>query len=200
MVVASGIQEMKTGAKVNRSLLVLYACEMICLGLTFLIRPLPFPIAAVYEVIILVVPYAVYRDAAKINKQAGARVISAPLWAILTFPFFFVAVPVYLLIPRTRALSRESVPRIMPEENRAGQVRPPIGFGTIFLGFIGISGLVLGLYDVIYPPNISLGPTDANYQMPAIYVGIIIMGMGALFLVIATILYTRRRTLSASRS
>ena len=80
------------------------------------------------------------------------------------------------------------------------QVKPPIGFGTIILGFAGICNLVGGFYLVVYPPSISLGSAYASYQPPPTYPGIAAMIIGVALLVVATIVYARRISRPASQT
>jgi len=175
---------MKGGSKGSSLLWALYVCEMVFFGVNF-ITSATFPIPSIFGLFDLLACYAVYRDAAKINGRVGSRVINAPLWSIAGFLLFFFIIPLYVLVPRRRALSREIVPRLTAGEDMGVTVKPPIGFGAIIIGFAGACNLVAGFLAVVYTPSFSLGPAYASYHLPPTYPGIALMVIGISLIAIA---------------
>ncbi|MDA4121688.1 MAG: hypothetical protein OK456_00740 [Thaumarchaeota archaeon] len=103
------LKESREVQRDNGFLLTAYLCEMICFGLIQFVPSIGLSVVSAFAIFGILVTYAIYKDAAKINQRAGARVIDATLLSLLTLVLSYVIVPFYVLVPRRKALSREGV-------------------------------------------------------------------------------------------
>jgi hypothetical protein len=166
----------KQGSGAGKIIVVLYACDIVLFAAVTLF-PTIVPLGAVLLIAWILIAYYVNKDANQINAELGKRELPALTWSIFTFLLSFIAVPLYLLIPRRQALSK----------NQTTGPRPQLSPGILVLGLFGLFVLVGGINENIHPPDFSV------FQAYAFELRLIPIGLGAVLLSASAGLYLSRK-------